>query len=238
MPLAAVTATLITPLLGGFADTLAAAVQVPRMERVSARSWGRPGHNPLTGDVVAAIERAAHAGTRSRRPGRDPTRLDQRSRALRARHPRHALWRRPRLPPRHARALDSANARTRAGLLRSWPPHPGADGVPQRQPHRARAECLGAGQRWRAVPNSLSHRRRQGCRQRMPATQVSMRPLRRRPPCRPSRPRPAQTLQWDPLTPTRHGAAIGGAPFAGGGPGEVTGARDPSLPAWPVVSGG
>jgi hypothetical protein len=42
----------------------------------------------------------------------------------------------------------------------------------------------------------------------MPAPRVPVQPLRRRRPCRPSRPRPAQTLHWGPLTPTRHRAAM------------------------------
>jgi len=49
--------TLITLLLGGFADALAATAQVPRMARVSTCSWDRPGHDAFTGDVVAAIDR-------------------------------------------------------------------------------------------------------------------------------------------------------------------------------------
>jgi len=57
MRLAAAVATLITVLLGGPAGALAAVEHGPRMERVNACSWDRPGHNPFMGDTVAAIDR-------------------------------------------------------------------------------------------------------------------------------------------------------------------------------------
>lgn len=55
-PLSALYASIA--LLLGLVGQAAAAVQnVPRMERVAACSWDRPGHNPFMGDVVAAIDR-------------------------------------------------------------------------------------------------------------------------------------------------------------------------------------
>jgi len=39
------------------AQAAASATYVPRMERVAACSWDRPGHNPFMGDVVAAVDR-------------------------------------------------------------------------------------------------------------------------------------------------------------------------------------
>lgn len=50
-------AALITSLLSPAGDAVAAVQNVPRMDRVAACSWDRPGHNPFMGDVVAAIDR-------------------------------------------------------------------------------------------------------------------------------------------------------------------------------------
>ena len=44
-------------LLAAVGPAAAAASYVPRMERVAACSWDRPGHNPFMGDVVAAVDR-------------------------------------------------------------------------------------------------------------------------------------------------------------------------------------
>ena len=57
MRLHALIAALIAALLGPADAAVAAANWVPRMERQGACSWDRPGHNPFTGDVVAAIDR-------------------------------------------------------------------------------------------------------------------------------------------------------------------------------------
>ena len=50
-------AALIALLLGAAGNAAAAADWAPRMERVTACSWDRPGHNPFMGEVVAAIDR-------------------------------------------------------------------------------------------------------------------------------------------------------------------------------------
>ena len=44
-------------LFGAAASALAAVTWAPRFERLQSCSWDRPGHNPFTGDVVAAIDR-------------------------------------------------------------------------------------------------------------------------------------------------------------------------------------
>ena len=50
-------AALIALLLSAAGPAAAAVDYVPRMERVAACNWDRPGHNPFMGDVVAAIDR-------------------------------------------------------------------------------------------------------------------------------------------------------------------------------------
>ena len=57
MRLPALIAALIASLLGPADAAVAAANWVARMERQAACSWDRPGNNPFTGDVVAAIDR-------------------------------------------------------------------------------------------------------------------------------------------------------------------------------------
>ena len=57
LPIASLLLCLLGVLLAAVGPAAAAASYVPRMERVAACSWDRPGHNPFMGDVVAAVDR-------------------------------------------------------------------------------------------------------------------------------------------------------------------------------------
>ena len=57
LPIASLLLCLFGVLLAAVGPAAAAASYVPRMERVAACSWDRPGHNPFMGDVVAAVDR-------------------------------------------------------------------------------------------------------------------------------------------------------------------------------------
>jgi hypothetical protein len=251
MPLAAVTATLITPLLGGFADTLAAAVQVPRMERVSARSWGRPGHNPLTGDVVAAIDRHIDIPTLVR------IKLEQRMQAhdhddlVEIR--RDSISGRARYEPAIRGMHFGVDHVCHHGTREHWTAQMLERGlvyceaghcilVPtvcrnvsriERGPSAlAQASAGGPSDPELVVPPPSAG---------LPAADAgnasvdaTAAPTAAVPSVAPATSTNTAMGPSDANTPW---GGNGGAPFAGGGPGEVTGARDPSLPAWPVVSG-
>ncbi|OYV01295.1 MAG: hypothetical protein CFE45_05480, partial [Burkholderiales bacterium PBB5] len=97
------------------------------------RGGGGPLHrHPAAG---AGAAEGPHGRTPLRRSGEHPARRDRGPGPLRRRHPRHALRHRPGLRQRHPRPLDGADAGARPGVLRGRPLHPGAHGVPQRQPH-------------------------------------------------------------------------------------------------------
>lgn len=57
MPVLSTSLYLLSTLLVAGGTARAAVDYVPRMERVAACSWDRPGHNPFMGDVVAAVDR-------------------------------------------------------------------------------------------------------------------------------------------------------------------------------------
>jgi len=63
MRFTAILAALTATLLASAGSAAAAADWAPRMERVAACSWDRPGHNPFMGDVVAAIDRYSEIPT-------------------------------------------------------------------------------------------------------------------------------------------------------------------------------
>ncbi len=57
LPVLSTLLCLFSTLLAAGGTAVAAVDYVPRMERVAACSWDRPGHNPFMGDVVAAVDR-------------------------------------------------------------------------------------------------------------------------------------------------------------------------------------